>query len=80
MMASFFVQIDSVEGTEVNNVDRMLSYAANQLGVVISDAQCAEDWKTWQAVLSGEQSTVNHLLNVVVSAYPAAEISLKPVH
>lgn len=79
-MESFFVQIGSVQGTEVNNVDRMVSYAATQLGLVISDAECADDWKAYKAVLSGEENTVTHLLNLVESAYPAAEISLKPVH
>ena len=79
-MESFFVHIGSVNGTEVNNVDRMVSYAATQLGLTISNAECAEGWKTYQAVLSGEENTVEHLLNLVVSAYPAAEISLKPVH
>lgn len=79
-MDTFFVQIGSVQGTEVNNVDRMVSYAATQLGLVISDSECAADWRAYKAVLSGKETTVAHLLNLVVSAYPAAEISLKPVH
>lgn len=78
-MDSFVVHIGSVDGTEAWNVDRMMSYAAEQLGLKLSDAQCAEDWRAYRAVLSGEQTTVVHLMNLVGSAYPAAEISLKQV-
>ena len=78
-MDSFMVHIGSVGGTEVYNVDRMMSYAANELGLEVRDAVCEEGWSAWHAVLSGEQTTVAHLMTLVESAYPAAKIRLKPV-
>ena len=78
-MDSYLVHIDSVDGTEVCNVDRMMSYAASQMGLELKDAVCEEGWSAWRAVLSGEQNTVAHLLDLVESAYPAAEIRLQPV-
>jgi|GEM_PF-5898038 len=78
-MKSYLVHIGSVDGTEVNNVDRMMSYAASQLGLTLSEAECAEGWSSYRAVLSGKHNTVRHLLTIVENAYPGADIEVKPV-
>lgn len=78
-MDSYLVHIGAVDGTEVCNVDRMMSYAATQLGLVLTGAVCEEDWSAYQAVLSGQHQTVRHLLTLVESAYPGAEIRIRPV-
>lgn len=78
-MDSYLVHIGAVDGTEVFNVDRMMSYAATQLGLVVTGAVCEEDWSAYQAVLSGQHRKVRHLMTLVESAWPGAQIEVRPV-
>lgn len=79
MEESYVLSVASAGGTEVCNVDRMVTYAADQLGLELSGAEVAEGWSDYRAVLSGETATLKHLLELVTSAYPAADIRVKPV-
>lgn len=76
-MNSFSVHIGSAGGTEALNVDRLMAYAANELGLEVSDVTCTEGWNDYRAVLSGREETVTRLLKLVTSAWPAARVKVR---
>ncbi|HLR47053.1 MAG TPA: hypothetical protein VK092_07830 [Deinococcales bacterium] len=76
-MSSFSVRIAAAGGTEAVNVDRMMAYAASQLGLQVSDVSCTEAWDDYRAVLSGRAETVTHLLKLVESAWPGADVQVR---
>ena|SRR5690554_1929386 len=73
------VSIAEAGGTEATNVDRMMSYAARELGLQLSGTSCSEGWSSYSARLSGEAESVRHLITLVESAYPKADIRVEPV-
>ncbi len=76
MNVSCSLSIASVHGTEAQNVDRMISYAADQLGLQLSDTYCEEDWRSYRTNLIGSSARISHLMQLVEVAYPAADINM----
>jgi hypothetical protein len=78
MNVSYSLSIASVSGTEAQNVDRLISYAAEQLGLLLSETVCAEDWRAYRTNLAGSSDRISHLVQLVEVAYPAADIRVIP--
>jgi hypothetical protein len=76
MNVSYALSIASVDGTEAQNVDLMISYAADQLGLQLTDTVCEEDWRAYRTILEGPSAGISHLVQLVEVAYPAAEIRM----
>jgi hypothetical protein len=76
MNVSYALSIASVDGTEAHNVDLMISYAADQLGLQLTDTVCEEDWRAYRTILEGPSAGISHLVQLVEVAYPAAEIRM----
>lgn len=76
-MSSFSVHIGVEGGTEALNVDRMMAYAAGELGLEVTDVSCTEGWDDYRAVLSGNGDKVAHLLKLVESAWPLARVQVR---
>ncbi len=73
------VRIAEAGGTEASNVDTMMSYGARELGLQLSGASCSEGFSRYSARVSGEAASVRHLITLVESAYPKADIFVEPV-
>lgn len=73
----YLFRVESSEGTEAHNVARTVRYAAEQLGLVVLDAECMPPWRRFNARIIGSAGEVSRLVGVVELAFPKSQVGVR---